>query len=50
MKPLIPGLASCGFDGFSMELHHPFGREGANSYIFEPLTQTDHRMYHYGGY
>lgn len=44
------GLAPIGEDNVSMELHHPFGREGANFYIFEPLTQTAHRLYHYGGY
>ena len=42
------GLAPIGSDGFSMELHHPFGRNGDNFFIFEPLTQTQHRWIHYG--
>ena len=42
--------APIGNDGFPMELHHPFGRKGANFYIFEPLTQYIHRLFHYGRY
>ena len=44
------GLAPIGDDGFSMELHHPFGRKGANFYIFEPFTQSQHRYIHYGNH
>lgn len=43
------GLAPIGPDGFSMELHHPLGRAGANFYYYVPLTRTDHRFIHYGG-
>ena len=46
---LKKGLAPIGEDTFSMELHHPFGREGDNFFVFEPLTQTRHRWIHYGG-
>ena len=49
LERLKKGLAPIGDDGFSMELHHPFGRDGANFFIFEPLTQTQHRWTHYGG-
>ena len=42
------GLAPIGNDGFPIELHHRFGRKGANFYIFEPLTRTDHMFTHYG--
>ena len=31
-----------------MELHHPFGRKGANFYIFEPVTKGKHHFIHYG--
>ena len=48
LNRLKKGLAPIGNDGFSMELHHPFGREGKNYFIFEPLTQTEHRLWHYG--
>ena len=48
LERLKKGLAPIGEDGFSMELHHPNGREGANFYIFEPLTRTKHREIHYG--
>ena len=42
------GLAPIGADGYSMELHHPLGRAGENFFIFEPVTQTQHRWIHYG--
>lgn len=42
------GLAPIGKDGFSMELHHPYGRKGKNFYKFTPLTRTQHRYIHYG--
>ena len=42
------GRAPIGYDGFSMELHHPNGRKGQNYFIFEPLTRTAHRTKHYG--
>ena len=42
------GLAPLGWDGHSMELHHPFGRDGDNFFIFEPLARTYHRYIHYG--
>jgi hypothetical protein len=42
------GLAPIGEDGFSMELHHPFGRTGDNYFIFEPVTRTRHQQIHYG--
>ena len=28
--------------------HHPFGRKGANFYIFEPVTKSKHHFIHYG--
>ena len=40
------GLAPKGRDGFSMELHHPYGRIGENFYIFEEITRTNHIMIH----
>jgi hypothetical protein len=43
------GLAPIGADGFSMELHHPFGRKNGYFYVIEPLTRTEHRWIHYGG-
>ena len=49
LNRLKRGLAPIGADGFSMELHHPLGRNGHNFFIFEPLTQTQHRWIHYGG-
>ena len=48
LERLQKGLAPIGDDGFSMERHHPNGRNGANYYIFEPVTQTIHRWIHYG--
>ena len=42
------GRAPIGNDGHPMELHHPNGRSGDNFFIFEPLTQTEHRFRHYG--
>ncbi len=42
------GLAPIGPDGFSMELHHPFGRAGSNFFNYVPLSRTDHRFIHYG--
>ena len=42
------GRAPIGADGYSMELHHPFGRAGENFFNFEPVTQTQHRWIHYG--
>ncbi len=33
------GLAPKGRDGFSMELHHPYGRIGENFYIFRRLRE-----------
>ncbi len=45
---LKKGLAPIGEDGFSMELHHPLGRNGKNFFVFEPLTQSQHRFIHYG--
>ena len=35
-------------EGAPMELHHPFGRKGANFYIFEPVTKSKHHFIHYG--
>ena len=43
------GLAPIGPDGFSVELHHPYGRSGDNFFIFAPVTRTEHRLIHYGG-
>ena len=40
------GLAPRCDDGFSMELHHPFGRRGDNFFIFEPLSRTEHMRIH----
>ena len=40
------GLAPIGDDFFPMELHHPYGRNGENFFIFEPLSRTDHRFLH----
>ncbi len=42
------GLAPIGNDGFSIELHHTYGRNGANFYTFEQLTRTEHFLLHYG--
>ena len=41
------GLAPIGEDGFSLELHHPYGRVGDNYYVFKPLTKTQHYLEHY---
>ena len=49
LERMKKGLAPIGEDGFSMELHHPKGRDGENFYIFQPLTRTQHRFIHYGG-
>ena len=40
------GLAPIGWDGFSMQLHHPHGRDGLNFYKFKPLTRTEHILEH----
>ena len=48
LERMKKGLAPIGDDGFSMELHHPNGRKGDDYFVFEPLTQTEHRMRHYG--
>ena len=40
------GMPMLGSDGFPMELHHPFGRDGYNYFIFEPLTKTEHLLEH----
>ena len=42
------GRAPIGSDGYSMELHHPYGRKGKNYYIFYPVTYTQHKWIHYG--
>ena len=42
------GLAPIGNDGFPMELHHPFRRQGDNFFVFEPLTRMEHWGKHYG--
>ena len=47
LERLKKGRAPIGEDGFPMELHHPYGRKGDNFYVFEPLTQTEHRHIHY---
>ena len=44
------GLAPIGDDFFPMKLHHPYGRNGENFFVFEPLSRTDHRFLHYGWY
>jgi len=43
------GLAPIGTDNFSMELHHPNGRNGDFFYQFIPVTRTEHMIIHYGG-
>ena len=48
LERLKKGLAPIGDDGFSIELHHPYGRGGDNYFIFEQVTRTDHRFIHYG--
>ena len=48
LNRLKKGLAPIGDDFAPMELHHPLGRTGDNFFIFEPLTQTQHRWIHYG--
>ena len=42
------GLAPIGIDGYSMELHHPEGRNGENYWNFYPVTYTEHKKIHYG--
>ena len=42
------GLAPIGKDGYSMELHHPNGRGGANFFNFYPVLYTEHFSIHYG--
>ena len=44
------GLAPIGDDFFPIELHHTYGRNGENFFIFEPLNRKDHRFLHYGRY
>ena len=40
------GLAEIGKDGFSKELHHPYGRKGKNFFNFKPVTRTKHIKIH----
>ena len=42
------GLAPKGGDGFSIELHHPYGRSGNNFYYFQKVTHLEHMEIHYG--
>ena len=37
------GKAPKGKDGFSIELHHPFGRKGKGFYIYYPIERTAHQ-------
>ena len=51
-KGSLTGNALLGKDGFSKVLHHPFGRAGANLYIVQVKTYTQHMAFHmtYGFY
>jgi len=40
------GLAPLDRQKLPMHLHHPYGREGNNFYIFEPMTQSQHIEWH----
>ena len=40
------GSAPLDIDGIPMHLHHPYGRQGNNFYIFTPMTQTEHIEWH----
>ena len=35
-------------DGQPLHLHHPYGREGANYWVFYPVTYEQHHFIHYG--
>ena len=35
-------------DDATLQLHHPYGREGMNIYFFNMVTLTDHMEIHYG--
>ena len=47
LQRMKKGLAPI-VDNAPMELHHTFGRKGANFYIFEPVTKAQHHFIHYG--
>ena len=42
------GLAPLDANGKPIELHHPYGREGAFFFIFHPTTHEIHSYIHYG--
>ena len=46
LQRMRKGLAPI-VDNAPMELHHTFGRKGANFYIFEPVTKAQHHFIHY---
>ena len=48
IKRMRKGRAPIGVDGYPVELHHPYGRDGGNYWIFYELDRTSHRRYHYG--
>ena len=50
LERMKKGLAPIGDGGYSIELHHPYGRVGENFYKFEPVQHSLHRYIHYGKY